>query len=422
MRKDKNSNLWKKILLGMLLGILLGFIFNKETDLVPIEYSKFLIPWIALPGTLFLGLLQMIMVPLVLSSVALGIAKQNNQSQLGKITITSLFYFTSTTAIAISIGIVLTLWIQPGKKIDMSSIHDIEKSKVNLNLNSEDAEKTKNIPDLIMEIFPKNPLAVLEQASMLSIVIFALLLGLALSQLNLEQSKPLIDLLASVQDFTMVVVGWAISLAPVAVFGLMMQAVANIGLQLILGLSYYVVTVLMGLLSVLVFYLIIIYLVAGVRPFVYLLMLRELHLIAFSSASSGAVIPVSLKTAIEKLKVRESIADLIIPLGATINMDGTAIYQGIATIFLAQMFGVELDLFQLVTLVITVIGASIGTAGTPGVGIVILAGILTSVGVPTSGIAIIFGVDRFLDMCRTAINVTGDVTASKVMDRLFREI
>jgi len=212
-------------------------------------------------------------------------------------------------------------------------------------------------------------------------------------------------------------VRWAMSLAPLAVFGLLAQITIEIGLDALLGMSVYVGTVILGLLLMIVVYLIIGGIVARSNPVHFLGAVREVQLLAFSTSSSAAVMPLSMQTAEDKLGVRPSISQFLIPLGASINMDGTALYQAAATVFLAQVFNVELGLPALLLILVTTVGASIGSPATPGVGIVILAMVLHSVGIPASGIALIIGVDRILDMSRTAVNVTGDLTACLVMDR-----
>jgi Na+/H+-dicarboxylate symporter len=369
----------------------------------------------------------MIMVPLVLTSVSLGICSQSEQSDsnqnLAKMTSFALVYFTLTTAIAITLGVLLTELIQPGKVLDPTTLQTLNLQSNVSNIPTSDSlsasSLTEKIPDQILSILPKNPLQALTQANMLSIVVFALILGIALAKMDSDKSKPIRELFQSIQDFAMIVVDWALKISPFAVFGLMAQAISKLGLDLLAGLAYYVGTVVSGLLSVFICYSIVCYVIAKVNPIQFFINCKELILLALSTSSSVSIMPVTLETSIFKFKVKQRIAEFIVPLGATINMDGTAIYQGIATIFLAQLYGIELNFVELISLVATVTAASIGTAGTPGVGIVILSGILASFGIPIEGIAVIFGVDRFLDMIRTAVNVSGDVTATVVTNRFF---
>jgi Na+/H+-dicarboxylate symporter len=227
----------------------------------------------------------------------------------------------------------------------------------------------------------------------------------------------MLDLLGSLQEVCMTVVRWAMWLAPIAVFGLLAQLTAKLGLHALLGMAVYVATVLLGLLLMFVFYLVVIFAVARVTPSSFVRSVRDVLLLAFSTSSSAAVMPLSIKTAEEKLRVRPSVSQFIIPLGATINMNGTALYQGVAAIFLAQIYGIEIGLGGMALIIMTSVGASVGAPATPGVGIVILSLVLGTVGIPAAGIALIMGVDRILDMSRTAINVAGDLVAAKLMDR-----
>jgi Na+/H+-dicarboxylate symporter len=243
-----------------------------------------------------------------------------------------------------------------------------------------------------------------------------MVVGVALVMMTPAQSKPLLELLGSLQEVCMTVVRWAMLLAPVAVFGLLAQLTAKLGLDALLGMTVYVGTVLLGLLLLFLLYLLIIFMVARVGPLVFIRSVKDVLLLAFSTSSSAAVMPLSIKTAEDKLGIRPSVSQFVIPLGATINMNGTALYQGVAAMFLAQLYGVDIGPGGMAIIVLTAVGASIGAPATPGVGIVILSMVLATVGIPASGIALIMGVDRILDMSRTAINVSGDLVAAKLMD------
>ena len=413
------NRLWLKILFAMALGIGIGVLLSPSLGLLKRETSITIGSWLALPGHIFLGLIQMIVVPLVFASVIRGLAASEDLEQLRKMGLRLVIYFVMTTIIAISVGMMVASFIQPGRFIDSnligSSMNDLPlphsqgtEGELNLNL----------IPEMVTRIIPDNPLGAMVSKDMLQVVIFSVIFGLALVSMPPNQSKPLLELLGSIQEVCMTVVGWAMLLAPVAVFGLLAQITMKVGIDALLGMAVYVGTVLLGLLIMLLFYLLLILVIAGKSPGWFLGQVRDVQLLAFSTSSSAAVMPLSIKTAEEKLEVRPSTAQFLIPLGATINMDGTALYQGVATIFLAQVFGIELSLPALLLVIVTAVGASIGAPATPGVGIVVLSMVLSSVGIPASGIALIIGVDRILDMSRTAINVTGDLTASMVMDKL----
>jgi Na+/H+-dicarboxylate symporter len=257
---------------------------------------------------------------------------------------------------------------------------------------------------------------------MLAFVILAGFYGIALVTIPQSVAKPFLDLMIALQEIAMKVVSWAMKLAPYAVFGLLCDIMIRVGLDAITGMAVYMGTVLLGLVLLGVFYLVIVLIFGRMSPAKFMQSTREALLLAFSTSSSAAVIPLSLKIADDELGVAPPVSKFVIPLGATINMGGTALYQVCAAVFLTQVFGIDLSVGALVTLIATAVGASIGSPSTPGVGIVILATILQGIGVPSAGIALIIGVDRILDMSRTAINVAGDLTACVIMDRLLPEL
>lgn len=416
LKKIAKTKLWLKIIFAMVLGIVTGIILAPSTGLVDAGISSTVSEWVALPGHLFLTLIQMIVIPLVVASVIRGIAASEDLDYLKKVGSRVVVYFLFTTTVAIIIGLSVALIIRPGAYIDQSLVETgAQQDIVN---NGMDSPDMGNIPEMIVGLLPANPLTAMVESQMLQIVMFSVVLGIALIAMSPKSSKPLLELLGSVQEVCMTVVQWAMRLAPLAVFGLITQITIKIGLEALLGMGIYVVTVLSGLLLLLVFYLLIVSMVGKKNPFEFLKHIREVQLLAFSASSSAAVMPLSIETAEDKLKIRPSISQFIIPLGTSINMDGTALYQAAATVFLAQVFGVELGIGSLLLIVLTTVGASIGSPATPGVGIVILATVLSGIGIPASGIALILGVDRILDMSRTMLNVTGDLTAASVMDRL----
>jgi Na+/H+-dicarboxylate symporter len=374
--------------------------------------------WLALPGYLFLALLQMIVVPLVFASIIRGIASGEDMDQLKKIGLRTVGFFLVTTAFAILVGLTLALTINPGTYISNELVQGTMASNATQNDSSGlRAIDMAELPSMITTVVPTNPLGSLATGQMLQVVIFSIIIGVALVSMQPVQSKPLLELLGSLQEVSMTVVRWSMLLAPVAVFGLISKFTLNLGIDALLGMLVYVGTVLLGLLLMLIVYMLIILVVTRKNPLTFLRSIRDVLLLAFSTSSSAAVMPLSIKTAEENIGVRPSVSQFVIPLGATINMNGTALYQSIAAVFLAQIFGVDLSFVDLLLIMVTVVGASIGTPSTPGVGIVILAMILNSVGIPTSGIALIIGVDRILDMSRTAVNVTGDLVTCVIMDK-----
>ena len=409
--------LWFQVVSGMVLGVLFGLILSPSAfALVPEEVALGIAPWVALPGNVFLALIKMVVVPLVMSSIILGITSSGSTHVLKSIGLKIAPYFVFTTVVAVTIGIVISYIVQPGDFVSSSIVASVQ--------NTAEVVKTVqpikeiSIPDMIVSLIPVNTAQAELDGNILAFVILAIFIGVALMSIKEEDAKPLNDLARSVQAFSMQVIEWAMKLAPYAVFGLLANITIKLGFDAISSMSVYMLTVILGLSILLSFYLLIVYFVSNISPWQFVLKIKEVQLMAFSTSSSAAVMPLSIKTAEEKLNVPSSISKFIIPLGATVNMDGTALYQVCAAIFLTQLFGVELSLTELVILAMTTVGASIGAPSTPGVGIVILATILQGIGVPVEGIALILGVDRILDMCRTTVNVTGDLTATLVMKKL----
>ena len=411
------GRLWLKVLLGMLLGLFAGILLGPNVNIVSRETAVTAGDWLALPGQLFLVLIQMIVVPLVFASVILGLCATEDVQQLKRLGIWVVSFFVVTTVIAIIIGVNLALLIKPGTYIDSQLLQSTLGSGVMPSRETAAVPGLSELPSKLINLFPSNPLNSMVENQMLQVVIFAVIFGLAILMTNPQRSKPLLEFLGSLQEVCMTIVRGAMWLAPIAVFGLIAQLSSKIGFDALLGMAVYVGTVLLGLSMMLIFYLLLLLVTATYRPITFLKRIRDVMLLGFSTSSSAAVMPLSIKTAEESLQVRPSIAQFVIPVGATINMNGTALYQGVAAIFLAQVFGVDITTSGLVVLVIVAVGASIGSPATPGVGIVILSLILDSVGIPPAGIALIIGVDRLLDMCRTAVNVTGDLVTCVVMDK-----
>ncbi len=411
------GRLWLKVMIGMVLGIVTGILLGPSVGWLDPASAATLGDWLAFPGKLFLALIQMIVIPLVFASIIRGLAATEDIDQLRKMGLRVVVYFVITTALAIVIGITLALLIKPGTYIDSQTLQfDMGAIKAQAEEAPNHQFNIHELPKKVVTLLPSNPINSMVESNMLQVVIFAMIMGVALVMMAPAQSKPLLDLLGSLQEVCMTVVRWAMLLAPIAVFGLLAQLTSKLGLDALLGMAIYVATVLSGLLLLFVVYLLIVFFVARQHPIAFIKSVRDVLLLAFSTSSSAAVMPLSIKTAEEKLKVRPSISQFVIPLGATINMNGTALYQGVAAIFLAQVFGIDISAGGMALIVLTAVGASIGAPATPGVGIVVLAMILDSVGIPSAGIALIMGVDRILDMCRTAINVSGDLVAAKVMD------
>jgi proton glutamate symport protein len=412
------SKLWLQILVCMVLGIVIGLLISPNGAAIVSESSaKLIAGWLVLPGHIFLALIQMIMLPLVVSSIVLGIAGTGDMEKLRNMGLRIAPYFVFTTTVAVIIGVALVTFIEPGNYIDAQILSSSLPDEALNVVKTEMKMDVSAIHNSIVDLIPANPLSAALNQSMLQLVVFSIFIGVALVLLNPLHARPLIDLARSVRELSMVIVGWAMLLAPVAVLGLLAQITMQVGVDAILGMSVYVGTVLLGLVLLITLYLVLVWFVGRIRPSVFLSKVKGLQLLAFSTSSSAAVMPLSIKTAEEGLDINPSTTNFIIPLGATINMDGTALYQVVAAIFLTQVFGIDLSFGELLLLIATTIGASIGSPSTPGVGIVILATILTNIGIPAGGIALIIGVDRILDMSRTVINVTGDLTACIVIDK-----
>lgn len=414
------GRLWAQVLAAMALGIGTGLLLGPDLGLLPKGVSRGIVAWLAFPGNLFLALIQMIVVPLVFASVIRGLTAGESLDRLKTLGGWALGFFGVTTAAATVLGIGVGQLIRPGDYVDVEAVRG-ELGGAALPDSPPPASASlpsfTELPDTLTGLLPTNPLEALVGGEMLQIILFAILMGVALLALPSEKSGPLYDLLGSLQDVSMKVVQWAMRLAPLAVFGLMARLTSTVGLDTLAGMGVYVGTVLLGLVLLFLVYVVLIAGMGRRSPWTVLRGSRELLLLAFSTSSSAAVMPLSIKTA-EALEVRSSTARFLIPLGATINMTGTALYQGVATVFLAQVFGVELGPVALTLVVVTAVAASVGSPATPGVGMVILATVLRTVGIPPSGVVLLIGVDRVLDMSRTAVNVFGDLVACIVVDRL----
>ena len=414
------SKLWAQVLFALFMGFVFGIFLGPEIGVVEKGSSELITDWLSIPANLFLKIIQMMIVPLIFASIIRGLTSAGTIEQLQKLGLGVALYFVATTAIALAIGILVVTTIMPGNFIDSSLIK--ESFGIEETANAIDgADLTfQDIPQSIISLIPSNPLGALVSGEMLSIIIFAIIVGVSMISLPKATSKPILDLLESVQKITMKVVSWAMRLAPFAAFGLMADITSKLGLSALAGLGAYMITVVIGLFAMLMIYIIIIKIAK--RPiFSTFKMMKNPQLLAFSTSSSAAVMPLSIKTAEEEMKVKSQVSQFIIPLGATINMDGTALYQVIAVFFLAQLFGIDLGFTTILLITLTALAASIGAPSAPGTGIVILSTILIAAGIPVVGIVLLLGVDRILDMTRTMVNVTGDLTACLFFDKRMKK-
>ena len=396
------GRLWLKVIIGLILGAVLGIAINPTAGLVSENLSLSLANWLDLPGQIFMRLVQMIMIPLIFASIISGIVG-NTSDNLKTFGVRLLLYFVFTTVIAILIGLAVTLIMKPGQYV--FKLGGFPSSGEKLIETNEQTNLIENIPDTISKLIPNNPLESILMGEMLGVVIFTIIIGVAITQLNNDTARPIIR--------------FAEALVPYAVFGLVAALLSKIGVEIFLGLGYYMIVVILGLIFLMLFYLIMVFAFTHMNPLKFLNLIREPQLLAFSTASSAAVMPVSMKTADEKLGVSSNISDFVIPVGATINMDGTALFQCVTTLFMAQAYGIELSMMNLILITATVVAASIGTPAIPGGGVIILASVLQSAGIPIDGLIIIIGIDRILGMFRTAVNVTGDLTATVIFNKFY---
>lgn len=414
----RRAQLWLQVVVGMVLGIMTGLVLGPDGGWIDPATGELIGEWLALPGEVFLTLIQMVVLGLVLSSVILGINASEDRTALRRIGALVLPFFFITTVIACLIGVGVTNFTKPGLRVDPDLVERMLAGAGPVTETAPPQELSlTDIPDRIVSIIPRNVIDAAVKQDMLQIVVFAVFAGLAVFAIPPARARPFLDLMASIQEISLKVVAWAMYLAPVAVFGLLARLTIQIGSDAITGMAAYVGTVLLGLALLMALYLLLVAVLGRRNPLLFLRQIREVMLLAFSTSSSAAVMPLSVKVAEEQMGVPRAVAQFVVPIGTMLNMAGTALYQVTATIFLTQVYGVDLSAGALAMLISTAVGASIGTPASPGVGIVILATLLTGVGVPASGIALIIGVDRILDMSRTTVNVTGDLVTCVIVDR-----
>ncbi len=403
--------LYTKILIGLILGVVFGVIANK-LGIVPI-FTTYIKPF----GNAFIRLISMIVVPLVFASLLVGTASLNDIRKLGRIGGKTIAFYLFTTAVAIIIGLTSANIFKPGSGLNK------ETQAMLLENYAEDAAdkidtalKKPSLGETLIDIIPKNPMESLTNGEMLQIIFFALLLGIALTMIPPGRAKPVISFFEGINDAMIKMVHIIMEFAPYGVFALIASIIGEFGLDILAPLLKYSVIVIFGLfLHMILTYSAALKLLTKVKVIDFFRGVRQAQIIAFSSSSSSATLPVTMECAEENIGVSKEVSSFVLPLGATINMDGTALYQGVAAVFIAQVFGMDLTIGQQLTVVLTATLASIGAAGVPGVGMIMLTMVLKQIDVPLEGIALILGVDRILDMCRTIINITGDATCATVV-------
>lgn len=388
--------------------------FNQIVSVKKVETFANSIKWM---GDLFIRLLNMIAIPLVISTLIVGVSSLGDIKKFTKVGGKTIAIYLVTTAFAITLGLVLANVIKPGEQLDAGTRDQlIAEYSIDAKEKFSKEAPTDFIDDFLLPLVPKNLFDALTKGDMLQIVFFSVFVGIVLNIVGKESGEPVIKFFAGFSDVMIVMVDLVMKIAPLGVFALIMYTVADLGYDILFILFWYAVTVVLGLiLQTVGVYGTLLKLFTKRKVFNFFKGIREAQTIAFTTSSSAATLPVSMKCAEENLGISKSISGFVLPLGATVNMDGTALYQGVATVFIAQVFGMDLSILQQLTIVLMATLASVGTAPVPGVGILMLVVILKSVHIPEIGIALILGIDRILDMCRTVTNVSGDLVTATVV-------
>jgi Na+/H+-dicarboxylate symporter len=407
-----------QIVIGLILGVFYGILSAS------MGWSQFTVDWIVPIGDIFLNLLKLIAVPLVLGSLIMGIASLSDVKKLSRIGGKTICIYIVTTAIAVTLGLVLVNVLEPGKNVPQDlqqKLQETYQADAQVGMDRAVSAKERGPLQVFVDMVPDNIFsAVGNNRNMLQVVFFAILFGIALVLIPQEKGKPIVDLFDGLTFAIIKIVNLVMIIAPIGVFALITKTIDQVAKddlsavgELLGALGFYCVVVILGLvIHGLVVYPILLKIFTSMPLTRFYRGIAPAQLLAFSSSSSGATLPVTMEMCEKNLGVSEEVSSFVLPLGATINMDGTALYQAVAAVFIAQALGLELDLTAQLQIILTAVLASIGTAAVPGAGIIMLVIILETVGVPTAGIALILGVDRILDMCRTALNVTGDAAVA----------
>jgi Na+/H+-dicarboxylate symporter len=401
LRRLGSLRLHTQILIGLVLGAALGPLLG--------DFAIAIKPL----GDAFISLLVMVVVPLVMASLVVGTASLGDLRKLGRIGMKTVGYYLVATAVAVAVGLIAGKLFDPGAGLDESVKASMLADYAGVTAEQLARVRDKpSIGDLLVRIIPRNPFQAMVETNFLQIIFFAILFGVALTVMSEERRRPLVDVVQTVNDTMIVMVKMVMRVAPIGVFALIAAVAAQFGYGVLVTLfGYVVITIGAMAFFVVTFYPVSLRL-SGMSPALFFRRFYEVMVFAFSTSSSNATLPINLQVSEERLGVSKEVAAFVLPLGATVNMNGTAIYQGASTIFIAQVFGIDLGLGDLLVVVLTATLASIGAAGVPGIGMVTLTIVLTQLGIPLEGIALVVGVERILDMCRTAVNVTGDTTCA----------
>lgn len=411
----KNLALHWKIIIGMVLGVVVGVLFSN------FDWGKqFIQDWVKPFGTIFIKTLKMIAIPLILAALIKGVSDLKDISKLSKMGGRTIVIYVLTTVFAVSIGLGFVNLIKPGNSISESTrIQMIESYSKNTVKYKESAKKQKSNGPLqaLVDLVPDNIFkAATSNRNMLQIIFFAVFFGIGLILIPEEKGKTVKDFFDGFNEVILKMVDLIMLAAPYGVFALLAAIIVESpNADLFIALGWYAFTVVIGLAMMIVFYIVIVYLYTKKTPSFFMKGISPAQLLAFSTSSSAATLPVTMERVTEHLGVDEEVSSFVLPIGATINMDGTSLYQAVAAVFIAQAFGMDLSLGTQLGIIATATLASIGSAAVPGAGMVMLVGVLGYAGIPEAGLALIFAIDRPLDMCRTVINVTGDASVSMLV-------
>ncbi len=411
-KERKKMGLTSKIFIGLIAGLVVGVIFNLFIPASYVRDTIFVEGIFYVIGQGFIRLMKMLVVPLVFCSLVTGSSSIGDTKTLGKVGGKTILFYLCTTALAVTVAIGVATVVRPGIGLDMSSIAGSEVTV---------AEGTSAV-DTILNIIPENPFASLAQGTMLQVILFALLVGILLAKMK-EKGSIIANFLLQANDLMMEMTNLVMRFAPYGVFCMIARTFANLGFDAFVPLLKYMGSVTGGLaIQLLIVYMLLLFVFTRLNPFKFLKKFFPVIAFAFSTSTSNATIPLNIETLEEKMGVSRKVSSFTIPLGATVNMDGTSIMQGVAVVFAAQAYGIDLGVTGYLTVIATATLASIGTAGIPSVGLVTLSMVFASVGIPVEAIALIMGVDRILDMMRTAVNITGDATVTTIVAYQNRDL
>lgn len=411
-----------QILLGMVFGVLFAFI------LIQFTWGKdIIVDWVKPFGTIFINLLKLIAVPLILASLIKGISDLKDISKLSKMGGRTIGLYVLTTVLAVSIGLVIVNIIKPGSYISEQTRTELVSSyTADANSKIEAANKQSEVGPLqsLIDIVPDNIIkASADNGNMLQVIFFAVIFGIAMILLPEDKSKPVKDFFDSFNEIILKMIDLIMLFSPFGVFALLAAIVAESpSLDLFKALGMYGLTVIIGLILVMCVYLVLVKVFAKKSPKFFINGISPAQLLAFSTSSSAATLPVTMERTVDNLGVDDEVASFVLPIGATINMDGTSLYQAVAAVFIAQSFGMDLSLATQLGIIVTATLASIGSAAVPGAGMVMLVIVLAQAGIPEAGLALIFAIDRPLDMCRTTVNVTGDAAVSMIVAKSVNKL